>query len=361
LKLHDVVIIGAGLGGLRTATLLADAGRETLIIEADGRLGGRILSVDAGASSASGRFDMGPAWFWPVMQPRMRRLVTDIGLHAYEQQADGEMLLERSALRPPQRVPTFTQEPASFRITGGMAALIEGLVAQLSPDRIQRNHRVTRVEHDTDAVMVHCLSTGGIQSTVRCRQLVIALPPRLAAETIAFSPGLPLQLERAMRQTPTWMAGQAKYVAVYQHPFWRDYGLSGAARSALGPLAEIHDASIPNGPAALFGFVGLSAAQRQSAGPTWESAALAQMVRLFGDAAGSPVAVHVQDWARSPRTATAQDWPPLTAHPQYGALPDPGSVWRDRLVWAGTETAPGHGGYLEGALEAAERVAAALR
>ena len=361
MKLHDVVIIGAGLGGLRTATLLADSKRDTLILEADSRLGGRILSVDAGASSASGRFDMGPAWFWPEMQPRMRRLVTDLGLDAYEQEATGEMLLERSALRPAQRVPTFTQEPASFRIAGGMAALIEGLVAQLSPDQIQPNHCVKRVENDTDAVVVHCLSTGGMQSTVRCRQLVIAMPPRLAAETIAFAPGLPLQLERAMRQTPTWMAGQAKYVAVYRHPFWRDSGLSGAARSTVGPLVEIHDASIPNGPTALFGFVGLSAAQRQLAGPAWEAAALAQMIRLFGTAAGSTLAVHVQDWAQSPLTATAQDWPPLTIHPQYGALPDPGSVWRDRLVWAGTETAPGHGGYLEGALEAAERVAAALR
>jgi monoamine oxidase len=157
------------------------------------------------------------------------------------------------------------------------------------------------------------------------------------------------------------MAGQAKYVAVYQRPFWRDSGLSGAARSMVGPRVEIDDASIPNGPAALFGFVGLSAAQRQAAGAAWEAAALAQLVQLFGAAAGSTVAVHVQDWAQSPLTATAQDCPPLTTHPQYGALPDPGSVWRDRLLWAGTETAPGHGGYLEGALEAAERVAAALR
>ncbi len=151
-----------------------------------------------------------------------------------------------------------------------------------------------------------------------------------------------------------------KLYSVYPRPFWRDLGLSGAARSAVGPLVEIHDASIPDGPAALFGFVGLSAAQRQSAGPAWEAAALAQLVRLFGAAAGSPVAIHVQDWAQSPLTAAAQDWPPLTTHPQYGALPDPGPVWRDRLLWAGTETAPGHGGYLEGALEAAERVAAAI-
>lgn len=361
MKIHDCVIIGAGLGGLRTAALLAAAGRDTLILEAAGRLGGRILSVDSGVSSVSGRFDMGPAWFWPEIHPRMRRLVTDLGLNAYEQQATGEMLLERSTLRPPQRVPTFTQEPASFRISGGMAAVVEKLAAQLSQEKIELGHRVKRVESDTDTVVVHSESADGIVSTHRCRRLIIAIPPRLAAETIVFSPELPLHLERAMRQTSTWMAGQAKYVAVYQRPFWHDFGLSGAARSAVGPLAEIHDASIPDGPAALFGFVGLSAAQRHSAGLAWEAAALAQLVRLFGPAAGSPLAVHVQDWAQSPLTATAQDWPPLAAHPRYGALPESGSVWRDHLVWAGTETAPDHGGYLEGALEAAERAADALR
>jgi monoamine oxidase len=271
------------------------------------------------------------------------------------------MMLERYAQHPPQRVPTFTQEPPSFRINGGMAVLIERLAAQLSPEQIKLNHCVKRVEHDPDAVVIHAMSAGGIESTWRCRRLIVAMPPRLAAETIAFSPGLPASLERAMRQTSTWMAGQAKYVAVYPRPFWRDDGLSGAARSAVGPLVEIHDASIPNGPAALFGFVGLSAAQRQAAGSAWEASSLAQLVRLFGADAGCPVAVHIQDWAQSPLTATALDWPPLTTHPNYGAMPDAGPVWRDRLLWAGTETAPDHGGYLEGALEAAERVAATFR
>ena len=128
----------------------------------------------------------------------------------------------------------------------------------------------------------------------------------------------------------------------------------------MGPLVEIHDASIPGGLAALFGFVGLSAEQRNVAGRAWEEAALAQLARLFGDAAASPVSVHVKDWAQSRFTATARDWPSLAEHPRYGALPDAGPIWRDRLVWAGTETAADHGGYLEGALEAAERAAGAF-
>ncbi|MEM1154111.1 MAG: hypothetical protein AAGI44_08210 [Pseudomonadota bacterium] len=46
---------------------------------------------------------------------------------------------------------------------------------------------------------------------------------------------------------PTWMAGQAKVVAVYESPFWRDSGFSGDAMSRKGPLIEIHDASPASG------------------------------------------------------------------------------------------------------------------
>jgi len=42
---HDVVIIGAGLSGLHAALLLQDQGLDVLVIEAQGRIGGRIHSM----------------------------------------------------------------------------------------------------------------------------------------------------------------------------------------------------------------------------------------------------------------------------------------------------------------------------
>ncbi|EDT04545.1 hypothetical protein BamIOP4010DRAFT_1927 [Burkholderia ambifaria IOP40-10] len=60
------------------------------------------------------------------------------------------------------------------------------------------------------------------------------------------------------------MAPHAKYIAIYDTPFWRDQGLSGEARSARGPFGEIHDASMPGGCAALFGFFGVPAQVRQN-------------------------------------------------------------------------------------------------
>ncbi|GAA3332831.1 hypothetical protein GCM10020331_094480 [Ectobacillus funiculus] len=81
--------------------------------------------------------------------------------------------------------------------------------------------------------------------------------------TLNFSPSLPPNLITDIVKKPTWMAGQAKVVAVYDRPFWRELGLSGYVLSAVGPLEEIYDASPNKGPGALFGFFGMPPAARE--------------------------------------------------------------------------------------------------
>jgi monoamine oxidase len=40
----DVLVIGAGLAGLRAGVDLVDAGRDVVVVEARGRVGGRVWS-----------------------------------------------------------------------------------------------------------------------------------------------------------------------------------------------------------------------------------------------------------------------------------------------------------------------------
>jgi monoamine oxidase len=147
------------------------------------------------------------------------------------------------------------------------------------------------------------------------------------------------------------MAGQAKFFALYDTPFWLADGLSGTAQSMVGPMLEMHDATTASGGAALFGFLGMSPAQRQAAGEqALTQACIGQFERIFGPKAGKPTATLFKDWAADPLTATADDLV-SGGHP----APAPSWVhgpWADRLVLAGSETSPTEAGYLAGAVEA---------
>ena len=96
-------------------------------------------------------------------------------------------------------------------------------------------------------------------------------------------------MTQAMLRTGTWMAGQAKFYAIDEAPFWRQAGLSGQAFSQRGPLGEIHDGSNKDrGPYGLTWFLGLAAAQRRREHALNE-AILAQLATLYGKPAARPV------------------------------------------------------------------------
>ena len=359
----DVAIVGAGLSGLYAAALLHRAGRSCVVLEARDRIGGRILSVPAGPSHGDARYDLGPAWLWPDMQPRMLSLVEELGLAAFPQDTEGGVVMERSRSGPPQRYARgFDTEPRSMRLIGGMQALVDAVARELPTETVRRGVQVTDIHHGASGP-VRIDTVGDSEPlTVLADTVILALPPRLVAETIAFSPALPEGLRAELAAVPTWMAGHAKVVAIYDRPFWKEQGLSGTASSYVGPLMEIHDASAPDGRPALFGFVGLPAASRRAMGPEQlTQMTVAQLVRLFGPDAARPTAVFVADWAQDPHTATAADGQPPASHPEYGPPSGGIAAAGGRVILAGTEVAAEFGGYLEGALAAAVAAVARVR
>lgn len=340
----QTLIIGAGLSGLALAARLNAVGHDFLLVEARSRTGGRILTEQFGA----GAFDLGPTWFWPG-QPRIAALMASFGLKETEQHYAGELSFE-DASGHVQRGKGFASMQGSFRVQGGMAALTDGLMARLPATRVMLSTQIAALSQSADGITATTQSGQQIDA----RRVVLALPPRIAG-SITYAPDLPASAHTAMDGIATWMAGQAKVVVTYDRPFWREAGLSGDAMSQRGPLAEVHDASpAQGGPYALFGFLGIPPQARQDHDHLW-SAVLQQLTRLFGPQAGQPTQRYIKDWAFDPFTATAADQKPLYAHPTYGLPAALDGLWDGRLIFGGTEVAAQFGGYLEGAIEAAEQ------
>lgn len=336
----DAVVVGAGIAGLATARHLVAAGRTVAVLEARGRVGGRLLSRDG--------LDLGATWFWGN-EPRVQALIAELGLAVHEQHLSGDALMQASGTV--RRLHGNPLDVPSGRLVGGMQTLAEAVAAGLPPGTLRTEVVVTGVAAADGGVTV---SWDGGRLTAG--HAVLAMPPALAVARIAFTPDLTEGLRALAEATPVWMGAVVKVVVRYPTPFWRDAGLAGAAMSHDGPLREIHDMSGPHGePAALFGF-----AMPGPGEPAPSPAEVAtQLTAMFGAGAAAPEDVLVHDWRREAHTS-----PPgveaLGAHGLFGhpAYRDP--VWDGRLHWASTETASRFAGHVEGALDAAAHVAGAI-
>lgn len=356
-----IAVVGGGLAGLAATVELHESGvADVVLFEARGRLGGRLLS-GLPTDVARGGFDLGATWFWPALQPQLASLVERLGLCAFAQHEEGDLLIERSATLPPLRTAGMPASPAGLRVAGGMAALVHALAQRLPASAVRLGAAVQSLGLCAEGVELTVAAGSGAAARHVSDCVVLALPPRLAAACLRFDPPLPAELQRAWGRTPTWMAPHAKYVAAHAQPFWRDRGLSGAARSSVGPLVEIHDASDPLAGAALFGFVGVPASVRARLRPgELQQQCRAQLARLFGPAAAQPARDWLQDWAAEAWTATDADRDAPADH-----APAPPSVaaagpWQGRLVGVASEWSPHFPGYVAGAIDAARRGVAML-
>ena len=81
---HDAIVVGAGLSGLVCARRLADAGLDVMVLEARGRVGGRLLAGRVGDTVV----DLGGQWM-TTGQPRLAALAAELGVASIPQLREG--------------------------------------------------------------------------------------------------------------------------------------------------------------------------------------------------------------------------------------------------------------------------------
>ncbi|MCC5935019.1 MAG: FAD-dependent oxidoreductase [Balneolales bacterium] len=353
----DILIIGAGLSGLLTASLLQQRrpGLRITILEARPKAGGRIRTLRAENTAP---LEMGATWLTND-HPRLMALLNRLGLDVMPQYTGPEAVYEFSAAQAPQRVQLPPGESQSYRVKGGTDQIISALLKEFGPEQLICSSPVHSVSAQPSAGK-ESDGHGGLEvrtpDAVYSAALVIStLPPRLLANSVTFDPSLPEPFMRIASQTHTWMSDSVKAGFTYAgaDPFWLKPGATGTLFSNAGPLTEFYDHS-QNGHHALAGFM-----HPDMAGQTTETRkklALGQLTRLLGKPASDYQSYAECIWkdevfTHSPHAGF------LVPHQNSGHPVYREPLMKGRLILAGTETAASHPGYMEGAVESAGRAA----
>ncbi len=236
------------------------------------------------------------------------------------------------------------------RFIGGSQQISLNVAAELGSNVVLNAH-VRKITQNAKGVKVQ-LDKGLLSA----KQVIVAIPPALTAR-IDYEPLLPVLRDQLTQRAP--MGSYAKVDVVYDHPFWREEGLTGQTVSLNGPVRVTFDSTPDEGsPGVLLGFIGgtdartwyaLSAEQRRQA-------VLDNFADYFGEKARNPLEYVENAWAEERFT---RGDPVAGLGP--GTLLDFGTALREpvgRIHWAGTETSDYWVGYMDGAVRSGERAAA---
>lgn len=417
---HDVVVVGAGFSGLVAARQVRRAGLDVVVLEASDRCGGRTLTVTSSLGSAldlGGQWighdhhrlralaDEFGATSFPMHTARMPAIVAgtrrrsavspstvlaavalvtaEIARRRRPSQRWSRVSVDDLLRRLPGRARrilevtaliSWTADPARMSvrtaaqmITGqgglsvmlatrggaqdsllveGTGRLVDALAADLGP-AVRLRSPVTALDRDDAGVTVHV--DGDV---VRARRVVVAVPPPVAGR-IAQTPPLPEQ--RRAVETGTEMGAVYKAIAVYPSPFWRTR--TSAEMLVLDrPGCAVYDTSAPAGPGHVCILVGgpeardldrLTASQRREL-------LLGRLAEHLGPRIADPVDWHEKSWHTDDVVGGGYSAVPTVD----GDVDLPLGVEAAGCVhFAATETAADHPGYIDGAIEAGERVA----
>lgn len=338
-----IIIIGAGLTGLSIAYFLKKKGINVQIIEARNRVGGRIETIKGNQNSP---MEMGATWLGKKHQ-HLFTLLEELEIGVFQQYIRGTTFFETMSFIPPQKFEVPASDDPSYRIQGGTSALISKLVAEVGIDNISLNQPISKLEKVANKIT---LSTS--EAKVFEADFVIStIPAKLFVQSIECSPALPQAATAIFKNTQIWMEGSVKFAVEYASPFWKEKGLSGALFSQSSLIPEMYDhTNFEENKFALKGFLNGSIAQYSKV--EREKKVITTLKKFFGVEAENHVGYFDRIWENEKFTfSPTTNFLPShynNGHPIYQNL-----FWENSLFFAGTETSPNFGGYMEGAIQSA--------
>jgi monoamine oxidase len=231
---------------------------------------------------------------------------------------------------------------------GGVQAVPIAMAAELG-DAVVLDSPVSAISQSSDRVEVTSR-----HATVSARHVVLALPRALSAG-IQFDPVLPADHALLIHQIPA--GTEVKMVAIYDEPFWRHDGVSGATVATDDDIEVTLDTCQPGHPQGVIaGYCAGPRARKLAAlSPSERQVVFVKMLTVrLGEQAAAPLEIMEQNWAEEPWTRGCS-----MGHFPTGVLTQYGRRLREpigRLHWAGTETATTSYGAMDGAVRSGERV-----
>ena len=343
--MREIIIIGAGLSGLTVAYNLRKRGIFCKVLEAQDRIGGRIQTV---YGSAGTPMEMGATWFGEVHQ-HLLKLIQELEIGFFKQKEQGIALFETMSFEPPHQYYIPESESSSYRIQGGTSVLVQSLAKYVREENICLNTEIREIKEHGDQVKL--LDQNGKEHS--CHYLVLAMPPRVFVKSIKVYPELPKEANELLQNVQTWMSGSIKFSVEYASPFWREKGFSGNVYSQSGLATEMYDhTNFEESKFALKGFLNGSAAHFSL--EERQQRVINQLVHYYGQDAAGYLSYTDKLWDDKYIKSDQDGF--LLPHQNNGNPIFNQAFLRNKLFLTGAETSNVYGGYMDGAVRAANLV-----